>query len=502
MRAKTKLVPQNVPRELLLNELFFSTTNRKGIIISGNAVFARVSGYPADEMTGEPHNMIRHPDMPRAVFKLLWDSLLAGNPIAAYVKNLASDGRYYWVLALAAPTADGYLSVRFKPSSPLFALVEGVYRELKAIEQASDARGEEPKAGMRAAVVRLGEIIRQQGFADYDAFMRTVLQQELASRDSIIDREHRSVFPALPERRDNEGAMGAAIRDIYYQLQHTYWQINAQYTQLGACAKLNEQLMAQSRTILGLTSEFGLVSLNVAIKSSKLGGAGLALGVIATHLAQASTGVSAIVSSLADRVSAVSNWLGETIFSLAWARLQFEMTIVYHQETLRALADSGRAAEENVQYLRNLGDLRFAFGKTTTSAGQALCGLTADLNGLAAATEDLRKAMLSLQVAHVGGLIEAKRLTEDDSFSAIFEEVRTHIDGTKAELMTFNDVILGLGELARKTPVIMRTVAGAAERMQRDETALSRFVGQSTDGGASVGDVADTPPVAGVTAIS
>jgi len=178
-------------------------------------VFARVSGYSFEKLVGQPHNIIRHPDMPRAVFKLLWDHLHAGKLIAAFVKNMACDGRYYWVLALVAPTEGGYISVRFKPSSPLRAVTEEIYRELRGIERQHDEQGQEPKAGMAAAGVRLGEILRAKGFADYGAFMRTALQAELKNRDEILAREGRNLFPALPHAQGDEGPLGAALRELY-----------------------------------------------------------------------------------------------------------------------------------------------------------------------------------------------------------------------------------------------------------------------------------------------
>ena len=84
--AGPRPTPTHVERPFDVAELFFSTTNRKGIIQSGNDVFARVSGYTEAELLGQPHNVIRHPDMPRAVFRLLWDYLEAERPIAAYVQ--------------------------------------------------------------------------------------------------------------------------------------------------------------------------------------------------------------------------------------------------------------------------------------------------------------------------------------------------------------------------------------------------------------------------------
>src|SRR5690606_3228607 len=106
-----------------------------GIITCCNEDFLRVGAYPAEELLGEPHNTIRHPHMPRSVFKLLSDYLLAGKSIGAYVKNLAKTGEYYWVYALAAPIDDGFLSIRLKPTSGIFDKIPALYSKLLEIEE-------------------------------------------------------------------------------------------------------------------------------------------------------------------------------------------------------------------------------------------------------------------------------------------------------------------------------------------------------------------------------
>ena len=105
--ARPTVVPRPQERAFGPHELFFSTTDRKGIIRSGNQVFVRVSGHPLETLLGAPHNIIRHPDMPRAVFQLLWSYLDQGKPFAGFVKNMAADGCYYWVMALVVPIDGG-----------------------------------------------------------------------------------------------------------------------------------------------------------------------------------------------------------------------------------------------------------------------------------------------------------------------------------------------------------------------------------------------------------
>jgi PAS domain S-box-containing protein len=135
----------NEPRFFTAEELFFSTTDPKGRIQRANSVFQRIAGYSWDELKNKPHNLIRHPDMPRVVFRILWDYIQSDRPVVAFVKNLAQDGRYYWVVALVAAIPEGYLSVRFKP-----------------IESESDDR----KAAIAASREALNISLRTLGFSD------------------------------------------------------------------------------------------------------------------------------------------------------------------------------------------------------------------------------------------------------------------------------------------------------------------------------------------------
>lgn len=122
------------------NEIIVSKTDLKGLINYANDVFVRVSGYPRADLIGKPHNLIRHPQMPRGVFHLLWQTISSGHEIFAYVNNLAADGAHYWVLAHVTPTfgADGsiigYHSNRRLPDRPAIAAVEGLYQRMLAEE--------------------------------------------------------------------------------------------------------------------------------------------------------------------------------------------------------------------------------------------------------------------------------------------------------------------------------------------------------------------------------
>jgi len=97
-----------------------STTDTRGVITYANEVFCDIAGYTNDELMGKSHNILRHPDMPKAAFKDMWDHLKKGESWHGIVKNLCKDGRYYWVDAFVTPIYEGkqlvgYQSVRVKP---------------------------------------------------------------------------------------------------------------------------------------------------------------------------------------------------------------------------------------------------------------------------------------------------------------------------------------------------------------------------------------------------
>ncbi|MDP1784188.1 MAG: PAS domain-containing protein [Sulfuricurvum sp.] len=99
-----------------------SETDLKGIITFANRRFCEISGYSVDELVGQPHNIIRHPDMPKAAFEKLWKTISSGSIWHGLVKNLRKDGKYYWVDTEVSPAYDkdgkikGYMAAR-KPAS-------------------------------------------------------------------------------------------------------------------------------------------------------------------------------------------------------------------------------------------------------------------------------------------------------------------------------------------------------------------------------------------------
>lgn len=154
------------------DEIIVSKTNLKGHIAYCNRVFMRVSGFDERDLLGKPHSIIRHPAMPRSVFRLLWQTIAEGREIFAYVNNLAKNGDNYWVFAHVTPSFDtngapiGYHSNRRTPKREAIEKIVPLYQDLVAIESGQNNR----KSGLEAAYQHLVDTLKGKGLS-YDQFV-------------------------------------------------------------------------------------------------------------------------------------------------------------------------------------------------------------------------------------------------------------------------------------------------------------------------------------------
>jgi len=157
------------------DEIIVSKTDLKGKITYANEVFQRVSGYSEQELLGQPHNLIRHPAMPRCVFKLLWETVQSGSEIFAYVVNMAKNGDSYWVFAHVTPTFDadgriiGYHSNRRVPDRASIETIKPVY-ELLAQEE---SKYSDPRQALEASCALLNKILEGKNI-QYEEFVFAV----------------------------------------------------------------------------------------------------------------------------------------------------------------------------------------------------------------------------------------------------------------------------------------------------------------------------------------
>jgi PAS domain S-box-containing protein len=155
------------------DEVIVTKTDVKGLITYANRTFLRVSEYTEDDVLGKPHCMIRHPEMPRCMFKMLWDTLTDGTEMFAYVINRTRLGNHYWVLAHVTPSFDsarrvvGFHSNRRVPDrSVLENTIIPLYRNLTTLERTAS----DPAVGLAASSAALNTLLQDKGVS-YDRYI-------------------------------------------------------------------------------------------------------------------------------------------------------------------------------------------------------------------------------------------------------------------------------------------------------------------------------------------
>lgn len=171
---KNKAVPTSVERIMREDDFIVSKTDLKGRITYGNRIFIEFSGFTEGELIGQPHNIVRHPDMPQAIFKLLWDAIQGDDECFAYVKNMAKDGSFYWVIANITPSYDpegkkiGYLSVRRKPKDEAVRTISEIYATMLEEERRAGA-----KDAIAASTRYLNNLLKEKGMS-YEEFVLAI----------------------------------------------------------------------------------------------------------------------------------------------------------------------------------------------------------------------------------------------------------------------------------------------------------------------------------------
>jgi PAS domain S-box-containing protein len=163
-------VPTNKEIELSSKRYIVSKTDPKGIIEYGNDYFVEISGYTEAELIGQPHSIIRHPDMPKIVFKMMWDRINQGKNIMAVVKNLSKSGDHYWVVTEFEPKIDPITNeiishTAFRKAAPRAAIkaIEPIYAKLVQLEK---------EGGMEAS----------------EKYLRGYLEENKTTYDELIDK--------------------------------------------------------------------------------------------------------------------------------------------------------------------------------------------------------------------------------------------------------------------------------------------------------------------------
>lgn len=421
-------ISKDVPFEF--EELFFSTTNHHGNIQFGNEVFLRVSGYPKDVIIGAPHNIIRHPDMPKSVFKLFWRYLKENKPIGAYVKNMASDGAFYWVFAFAFPIETGYLSIRFKPSSELFVKVQEIYKSILESEKSLT-----PEEGEKLLL----KIIQENGFTDYDDFMIKAAIEEHRMRELNVNISSKI--------ESNLTANFLAISDISSE---TASKLNNSFDKIGLFQNNSRNFLTGVNTLESEFNKLNFLSINMKISAGNLGDSGSTLSVVSEEFSKLALNIEKQLSSFSELVTGLDHTIKLCSLHLTALKTQMILVNFFVKESIAKSATSDEAFSEMLETRESFTSL---FSNSILALQTELKLLNHRVLQTTQEIKEIQKFISGLEVIKQTGAIEASRkesvkqsfdyyLAEMDDFTNILRKTITDFGEQRDSLLLNSQIIM------------------------------------------------------------
>ena len=390
--------PINIESHFNIDELFFSTTDKKGIIDSFNQVFVRVSEYSKDELSHRPHNMIRHPDMPKSVFKLLWCEISNGNPLCAYVKNMSKSGKYYWVYAMAFPIADGYLSIRLKPSTALLAQVDALYKKMLATEKSKSDKN----AGMEASTQLLVDSLNSLGFQNYKQFMEYSLIEELNNREITL-RNNNTLLTV------NSFKNNLPLTSIVLKCFKNATDVFNTVVSFDHSVKIFKDV---STLIKNTSLEASLFTINLSISADKLGQTGQVLSVVSTGFSNLAQEIENGVTSLLKSLETLTTEHKNMKFLAAISKFQIEMLAVFLKDLQSSNIDGSYSDNEKEQFNKNARHLKTLVENNILQIEKQIQNFRDTFANLSRSINELSTIITGMDVIKISGRIEISRLNE------------------------------------------------------------------------------------------
>ena len=434
----------NESREFAAEELFFSTTDLTGHIQRANSVFRRIAGYSWNELNAKPHNIIRHPEMPRIVFQILWDHIQGGHPVVAFVKNLAHDGRFYWVVALVTPMPGGYLSVRFKPTSPLLATVKSLYAELRAVEAAIESESKDRKAAVAASREALDRSLHALGFCSYDDFMGQVLKKEMQCREAHLSASawHSSSRQVNQDGTNRTAALDA-LRAAAGMFDKLVEVLNTLFGDLEAYVGISQRVRETSGGVTDISDSLRVSALNGVIAVDRLGAKAAGLRPVLDWLRALSVEISQTGNRLAESLDALVGEVDRMVFGLSAAKLQIEMSAQFAHELIdHACLGEVRNGDDRMTE----GAIGILHASSCETVRRALSGLEAIRERLKILTESqsqLLHTSNSLRPVYLTGKVEMADVA-GAKLSAVFHDVGDQLQETRVNLDGLRKVLRDL----------------------------------------------------------
>ena len=281
-----------------LADLLTSRTDKVGAILSASEAFERISGYDWEDLKNAPHSLVRHPDMPKGVFWMIWNTLQRKKPLGVFLKNRAKSGSFYWVFAYLVPLGDGYLSISVKPANHAIEKISDEYAALLKLETETGLSAEQ------SAEHLLGRI-QNLGFSTYDHFVASLAFEQIRARNKDL---HRSDLDRI-EKLATITTDWSKVRSQCNRIKESHKQISNTPT-------------------------------NLRVQAAHLNDKGNPLSVIATNFTTLAVEIEDVMKGFLSQASEVEAQLNESAFGVCLeALMQDVVSMLQSEETERAGID-------------------------------------------------------------------------------------------------------------------------------------------------------------------
>jgi aerotaxis receptor len=405
------------------HELFFSITDQASMILSGNEVFVRISGYKKEELIGQFHNIIRHPDMPCVVFKVLWDHIKNDKPVVAYVKNKTKEGGYYWVLAVVFPLNDQFISIRLKPTSPIFSAVRELYFKLLMAETSG---------GMESSEPMLVENLHNLGYKSYDDFMSDALLSEFSARKKLLvaTETEAKIYSKVTT------PLGLQLNVVFQYSQTLMQSYGHWFEKIEMYNHVKSTFKEKGVHLRHLARNIVFLSLNASVASYKVASGGETFGVLASDIRINAKENDRLITHVHTLSESLADTLNELIFTISSLSIQIEMLTCFIEESLQCNGEISGA--EISEKLDSLIELVLVYSEKLSALQLKMdCFIQESIKHL----DQLERQVMYLGYIQVYGIIEAASNSDETvGFGGIFSQLKGLIQETSEEIVIMQKI--------------------------------------------------------------